>query len=111
MPRPPKLLGVDPTGVDRGPFQGLGPGVGLQGLGPPPARPTVDALDGVVEAMLEGGPASMPVELRAHRVQPDEEKIKVSFYGGHEHFERVPDSGAAGAPVVFRWTGRTRLAE
>jgi Family of unknown function (DUF5988) len=64
-----------------------------------------------VEAMLEGGPASMPAELRAHRVQPHEHKIKVSYYGGHEHFERVSGPEVIGVPVVFRWTGRTRLAE
>ncbi|MER7274997.1 DUF5988 family protein [Dactylosporangium sp. NPDC000244] len=65
----------------------------------------------LIEAMLEGGPVGMPVELRAQRVQSHEEKIKVSYYGGHEHFERVPDTGVGGAPVVFRWTGRTRMAE
>lgn len=70
----------------------------------------LDALD-TIEAMLEGGPTNMPVDLRALRVPQHEEKVKVSFYGGYEHFERLPESGAVGAPVVFRWTGRTRIAE
>jgi hypothetical protein len=65
----------------------------------------------LMDAILEGGPVGMPAELRAQRVRLHEAKIKVSYYGGHEHFERVPDTGFAGAPVVFRWTGRTRMAE
>jgi hypothetical protein len=72
----------------------------------------VDAQD-FIDAILEGGPADMPAGLRAQRVQFHAEKIKVAYYGGHEHFERAPDSDAdtAGSPAVFRWIGRTRMAE
>lgn len=65
---------------------------------------------GIIEAVLEGGPANLPAELRSHRVSPVADKIKVRHYGGYEHFER--DSfGAADGPVVFRWIGRTKIAE
>ncbi|WFE60944.1 DUF5988 family protein [Micromonospora sp. WMMD712] len=64
---------------------------------------------GIIDVVLEGGPATLPTELRSHRVSPVEHKIKVRHYGGYEHFER--DSGGGEAPVVFRWTGRTRIAE
>ncbi|MDM4719700.1 DUF5988 family protein [Micromonospora sp. WMMA1363] len=40
-----------------------------------------------------------------------ESKIKVRHYGGYEHFERDPAGVVDGAPAVFRWTGRTRIAE
>ncbi|MEU4366841.1 DUF5988 family protein [Micromonospora chersina] len=66
---------------------------------------------GIVEAVLEGGPATLPAELRNHRVSPVDSKIKVRHYGGYEHFERDSAGVADGAPVVFRWTGRTRIAE
>ncbi|WP_089156420.1 DUF5988 family protein [Micromonospora sp. NBS 11-29] len=63
----------------------------------------------MVDAVLEGGPDHVPVDLRTHRVPSTEQKIKVSSYGGYEHFERAGDGDAE--PVVFRWTGRTRIAE
>ncbi|MEV6694611.1 DUF5988 family protein [Micromonospora sp. NPDC051196] len=65
----------------------------------------------LIDAVLEGGPADFPAELRAHRVAPTEEKIKVCSYRGYEHFERVGAAGDDTSPVVFRWTGRTRVAE
>lgn len=62
-----------------------------------------------IDAILQGGPAELPVSLRTHRVPAAEEKIKVPFYGGYEHFCR--GGTVAGQPVVFHWTGRTRIAE
>ena len=65
----------------------------------------------LVDAVLHGGPADLPQEIRAQRVPREEKKLKIAHYGGHEHFER--DVAALGEPaeVVFRWTGRTRVAE
>ena len=61
-----------------------------------------------IEAILEGGP-ELPVELRKQQVTSDDYKVKIRYNGGHEHFERnMADSTT---PVVFRWTGRTRIAE
>ena len=66
---------------------------------------------GIVEAVLEGGPVNLPAELRRHRVSPVADKIKVHYYGGYEHFERDSSRITEGRPAVFRWTGRTRIAE
>lgn len=65
----------------------------------------------IIDAVLEGGPVALPAELRSHRVSWAENKIKVCHGGGYEHFERDPEGTAEGAPVIFRWTGRTRIAE
>lgn len=73
--------------------------------------PTIDTeAAGIVEAVLEGGPANLPADLRSHRVTPTSDKIKVHHYGGYEHFERESAPSDV-TPVVFRWTGRTRIAE
>ncbi|WP_229397852.1 DUF5988 family protein [Micromonospora okii] len=66
---------------------------------------------GIIDVVLEGGPTNLPAELRSHRVSPVEHKIKVCHHGGYEHFERDAHGLAGDAPVVFRWTGRTRIAE
>ncbi|MFC8850476.1 MULTISPECIES: DUF5988 family protein [unclassified Micromonospora] len=66
---------------------------------------------GIIDVVLEGGPTNLPTELRSHRVSPVERKIKVRHYGGYEHFERDSAGADGEAPVVYRWTGRTRIAE
>ena len=66
---------------------------------------------GIIDVVLEGGPANLPAELRSHRVSPVAYKIKVRHYGGYEHFERDSVGVNADGPVVFRWTRRTRIAE
>ncbi|MEU9508943.1 DUF5988 family protein [Micromonospora sp. NPDC048170] len=71
---------------------------------------TRDAV-GIIDVVLEGGPVDLPADLRSRRVARAEEKIKVLHYGGYEHFERGAFPEAVGLPVVFRWTGRTRIAE
>ncbi|HLL65094.1 MAG TPA: DUF5988 family protein [Micromonosporaceae bacterium] len=83
-------------------------------LSNPSPSMTVDTLPEtaeLVDAVLDGGPTHFPVELRVHRVPPTREKIKICLYGGYEHFERVGAAGDDATPVVFRWTGRTRIAE
>ena len=64
-----------------------------------------------VEVVLEGGPDSLPTELRTCRVPQETVKIKVPYCGGYEHFERLPVEALADGPVVFRWTQQTRIAE
>jgi hypothetical protein len=66
-----------------------------------------------VRAMLEGGPATIPVASRTRTVGPHDEKIKLPHYGGYEHFERSgePGENAGDREVVFRWTMRTEMAE
>jgi hypothetical protein len=73
----------------------------------PTGAPSLDAID----VALEGGPVDLPAELRQQRVASDSSKIKVRYYGGYEHFERVPAAVGDGGAAVFRWTGRTRIAE
>ncbi|WP_433393230.1 DUF5988 family protein [Micromonospora sp. KLBMP9576] len=78
-----------------------------------PAQPQPvlrDAAD-VIDVVLEGGPADFPADLRSHRTGQVAQKVKVRHYGGYEHFERVSSLDLVDVPVVFRWTGRTRIAE
>ena len=62
-----------------------------------------------VEVVLEGGPTTLPSELRTRRVSTMDEPIKLQYYGGYEHFEW--DGALDRVPHVFRWTRRTRIAE
>jgi Family of unknown function (DUF5988) len=66
-----------------------------------------------VQAVLRGGPATIPTASRLQEVSPFAEKIKLPHYGGYEHFERtaslVEDTSCR--QVIFRWTMRTELAE
>jgi hypothetical protein len=66
-----------------------------------------------VQAVLEGGPATIPIASRIQAVGPLDEKIKLSHYGGYEHFVRtgslVEDTSCQ--QIVFRWSTRTEIAE
>jgi hypothetical protein len=66
-----------------------------------------------VQAVLEGGPPSIPQSLRMQTVTPLDEKIKIPHYGGYEHFERIGglDEMSMAQQVIFRWTTRTEIAE
>jgi hypothetical protein len=61
----------------------------------------------VVHAVLHGGPSHLPEVLRSVLEPVEDYKIKVPYLGGYEHFEREGES----SPAVFRWTGRTKIAE
>jgi len=64
----------------------------------------------MIDALLEGGPASFGAQLRRRQVPAVVDKVKVPHCGGYEHFERS-STDAGTTPVVFRWTGRTKIAE
>jgi len=64
-----------------------------------------------VVAVLEGGPATLPVELRRQRVRPGADRVKIEHWGGHEHFDRRPEQSADAAFLFFDWVTRTRIAE
>jgi hypothetical protein len=66
-----------------------------------------------VLAILVGGPATIPSESRMQTVGPNDEKVKLPYYGGYEHFQRTGEfgEGDVDCPVVFRWVTRTKLAE
>jgi hypothetical protein len=68
---------------------------------------------GVVWAILEGGPDSIPVLLRTQVINPQDEKVKLPHHGGYEQFERMSelDQAALSHRVIFRWTMRTEVAE
>ncbi|WP_320068589.1 DUF5988 family protein [Micromonospora sp. RTGN7] len=78
---------------------------------PVPARTISDEAASIIDVVLEGGPVNLPGDLRSRQVSPVEHKIKVRHYGGYEHFERDISGVTGEVPVVFHWTGRTRIAE
>lgn len=66
-----------------------------------------------VEAVLEGGPDTIPTASRIREVSPLDEKVKLPHYGGYEHFERIRSlvEDTSCLQVIFRWTTRTEMAE
>lgn len=65
-----------------------------------------------LRAILRGGPADLPHAAREREVTADEQKVKVPWLGGYEHFEREPGAPReVGGAIVFHWTQRTRIAE
>ncbi|GAA0223760.1 DUF5988 family protein [Cryptosporangium japonicum] len=77
-------------------------------------RDTGEPLDDLqFHAVLEGGPMDLPHEARWCSIASDQDKVKLPFGGGYEHFERVdvPPADVPPGPVVFRWTTRTKIAE
>jgi hypothetical protein len=75
----------------------------------------IQAHDGAstIEAILEGGPDGLALTHRRCRVVEADDKIKVPYLGGYEHFERTSEyTDHEGAPRrVYRWTTRTKIAE
>jgi hypothetical protein len=66
-----------------------------------------------VQAVLRGGPATIPAASRVQEISPYAEKIKLPHYGGYEHFERMASlvEDTSCRQVIYRWTMRTELAE
>ncbi|MFH8979037.1 DUF5988 family protein [Streptomyces sp. NPDC017890] len=74
----------------------------------------------VYSVQLEGGPSGLSGSVRLAELDEviySEEKIKIRYGNGYEHFEsiRAPQqrtgSGSASEPMTFRWVGRTKIAE
>ena len=62
-----------------------------------------------VLAVLDGGPADIPVAMRTCHVTTDADTVKLQWLNGYEHFRRTlsgPDNR-----TVFTWVARTRIAE
>jgi hypothetical protein len=57
------------------------------------------------EVVLQGGPADLPADARRLYVNSTDDKVKVRFGCGYEHFERL------GGTDQFAWTMRTKVAE
>jgi Family of unknown function (DUF5988) len=66
-----------------------------------------------VQAILEGGPTTIPASSRVQEVGPFDEKVKLPHYGGYEHFERIgsPIEDTSRQQIIYRWCMRTELAE
>lgn len=66
-----------------------------------------------VAAVLEGGPAGLPAAWRSCRVGSRQEKVKIQYRNGYEHFERTDEEVDRHGEirVVYRWTLRTWIAE
>jgi hypothetical protein len=62
----------------------------------------------MVDVRLEGGPTHLPAAMRHQQVSAADHKIKLQYNGGYEHFERTSSDGI---PLVFLWSGSTRIAE
>ncbi|NRQ37581.1 hypothetical protein HII36_37985 [Nonomuraea sp. NN258] len=62
--------------------------------------------EATVEVVLQGGPSHIPAEQRVSKDAAAYGKVKIPSGAGYEHFERV-----AADSLVFRWTGRTKIAE
>ena len=73
----------------------------------------VYAFQETIDAVLEGGPLDFPADTRRCRAARDERTVKVLHRGGYEHFERAAERSPqdGGAPAVYQWTSRTRIAE
>jgi Family of unknown function (DUF5988) len=65
------------------------------------------------KVLLVGGPEQLPGALRVQEVDDLEEKVKVAYGAGYEHFAHSGEvSLVDGEPLpVFRWCGKTRVAE
>jgi uncharacterized protein DUF5988 len=72
--------------------------------------PHLSADEDTIDAVLEGGPADLPASMRRRLAHRSDEKIKVRWGTGHEHFERTEEANEASSKI-FRWTGRTKIAE
>ncbi|MEU3227421.1 DUF5988 family protein [Streptomyces sp. NPDC006976] len=67
-----------------------------------------------VRVELVGGPADLPQAQRTLHIDADraQQKIKIKYYGGYQHFEPSDEAGGNGrSSRTFRWTGFTKIAE
>lgn len=63
--------------------------------------------------LLLGGPPSFPDHLRNQTVRSIDEKIKVRFRAGYEHFQYRGEcrNTSEGRVQLFSWCARTAVAE
>jgi Family of unknown function (DUF5988) len=73
-------------------------------------RDSLTASEDTVEIALHGGPVDIARTVRASAQEILERKIKIPHRDGYEHFEFAADPASA-APITFRWTMRTKIAE
>ncbi|MFD7660613.1 DUF5988 family protein [Actinosynnema sp. NPDC059797] len=64
-------------------------------------------------ATLVGGPTELPEVERVCEVSNLDDKVKISYGAGYEHFSHTGEFRSQGGETlaVFAWSGRTRIAE
>lgn len=65
------------------------------------------------KATLIGGPAGLPETERVREVANLDDKVKISYGAGYEHFSHTGEFRRQDGETVavFAWSGRTRIAE
>ncbi len=65
------------------------------------------------KVLLVGGPEQLADALRVHQVTQLLDKVKVAYGSGYEHFSDSGEVSQVDGEVlaVFRWCGRTMIAE
>lgn len=64
--------------------------------------------------VLVGGPREFPDAARYRQIGSADQKVKVAYRSGYEHFERTSEHFSLEDDcqgLIFRWTTRTRIAE
>jgi hypothetical protein len=63
--------------------------------------------------LLVGGPEYLPGTVRVQEVDDLEEKVKVAYGAGYEHFSNSGEVSLVDGEhlPVFRWCGKTKVAE
>ncbi|WP_449061914.1 DUF5988 family protein [Planomonospora algeriensis] len=67
-----------------------------------------------MNVFLLGGPLDFPEAARFRRLDRADEKVKVPYRSGYEHFERTEEHYHLEGDcqgLIYRWTTRTRIAE
>ena len=65
------------------------------------------------KVLLVGGPEQLADTLRIHQLTQMLDKVKVAYGSGYEHFTDSGEVSQVDGEVlpVFRWSGRTMIAE
>ncbi|WP_219471021.1 DUF5988 family protein [Nonomuraea rhizosphaerae] len=67
-----------------------------------------------VNIFLLGGPTDFPEKFRFKRLTRADEKVKIPYRSGYEHFERTEEHYHLEGDcqgLIYRWTTRTKIAE
>ncbi|REF00424.1 DUF5988 family protein [Thermomonospora umbrina] len=66
-----------------------------------------------IKAVFVDCPRDLPISSRIGEAFRDSDEVKLAFYGGYEHFTSAGYCCEVGGELVtvFRWTGRTEIAE
>ncbi len=73
----------------------------------------IDQDEAMVDVLLVGGPGDIPETQRTTKIAVSSlgRKIKLAHRTGYEHFEPLSAGPDGAGPLVFHWTGSTKIAE